>query len=167
MAQLVKNSPAMQETWVQFLDGEDALDKGMATPFSILAWEIPWTEEPGRLQSIESKRVGHDLTTRPPPPSPMVRTLHFHCRGHRFYSWLGKPTLPSILIPAPGVVKSVSTTFGKWFFKLSKSNFMAQFYNANSCYLIFCIQLNSFVSSQHWQTCLRKLCWLPRIEFKL
>ena len=51
MAQLVKNSPAMQETWVQFLDGEDSLDKGMATPFSILAWEIPWTEEPGRLQS--------------------------------------------------------------------------------------------------------------------
>ena len=49
MAQLVKNSPATQETWVQSLDWEDAPDKGMATPFSILAWEISWTEEPGRL----------------------------------------------------------------------------------------------------------------------
>ena len=113
-AQLVKNPPAMQETWVQSLDREDALEKGMATHFRILAWEIPWTEEPGGLQSIELKRVGHNLTTKP-PPQPMVRTLHFHCRGHRFYPWLGKPTLPSILILTPGVVSSVSTTFEKRF----------------------------------------------------
>ena len=51
MAQVVKNLLAMQETWVLTLGQEDPLEKGMATPFSILAWEIPWTEEPGRLQS--------------------------------------------------------------------------------------------------------------------
>ena len=52
MAQLVKNLPAMQETWVQSLGWEDPLQKEMATHLSNLAWEIPWTEEPGRLQSM-------------------------------------------------------------------------------------------------------------------
>ena len=60
MAQNVKNLPAMQETWVQSLGGEDPLEKGMATYSSILAWRILWTEEPGRLQSMGSQRVGHD-----------------------------------------------------------------------------------------------------------
>ena len=58
--QLVKNLPAMQETWVQFLGQEDPLDKGMATHSSILAWEIPWTEKPGGLQSMGLQRVRHD-----------------------------------------------------------------------------------------------------------
>ena len=57
MAQTVKNLPAMQETWVQFLGREDPLKKGMATHFSILAWEIPWTEEPGGPQSVGSKEL--------------------------------------------------------------------------------------------------------------
>ena len=57
---MVKNPPAMQETWVQSLDWEDPLEKGQATHSSILAWRIPWTEKPGELQSIESQRVGHD-----------------------------------------------------------------------------------------------------------
>ena len=48
----------MQETWVQSLGGEDPLEKEMAAHSSILAWEIPWTEEPGGLQSMESQRVG-------------------------------------------------------------------------------------------------------------
>ena len=52
MAQTVKNLSAMQETQVQSLDQEDSLEKGMATHSSILAWEMPWTEEPGRLQSM-------------------------------------------------------------------------------------------------------------------
>ena len=60
MAQTVKNLPPMQETWIQSLCQEDPLEKGIATHSSILAWEIPWTEEPGGLQSIGSKRVGHD-----------------------------------------------------------------------------------------------------------
>ena len=50
----------MQETWVWFLDWEDPLEKEMATYSSILAWEIPWTEEPGGLQSMGSQRRGHD-----------------------------------------------------------------------------------------------------------
>ena len=56
----VKNQPAMQGTQVQFLNWEDPLEKGMATHSSILAWRIPWTEEPGGLQSIGLHRVGHD-----------------------------------------------------------------------------------------------------------
>ena len=52
MAQTVKNPPAMQETWVQSLDWEDPLEEGMATHSSILAWRIPWTEEPGGPQPI-------------------------------------------------------------------------------------------------------------------
>ena len=64
-AQLVKNPPAMQETWVWSLGQEDALEEGTATHSSILAWRIPWTEEPGGLQSIWSKRVGHDCVTFP------------------------------------------------------------------------------------------------------
>ena len=55
MAQLVKNPPAMQETWVRFLGWEDYLEKRTATHSSILAWRIPWTEEPGRLQSMGSQ----------------------------------------------------------------------------------------------------------------
>ena len=52
VSQLVKNLPAMQETWVRFLGQEEPLEKEMATYSSILAWRIPWTEEPGRLQSM-------------------------------------------------------------------------------------------------------------------
>ena len=57
---MVKNLTAMQETWVQSLGQEDPLEKGMTTSSSILAWRMPWTEEPGRLQSTGSKRVRHD-----------------------------------------------------------------------------------------------------------
>ena len=60
IAQLVKNLPAMQETWVRFLGWEDPLEKEMATHSSILGWEMPWTEEPGGLQSVGSQRVRHD-----------------------------------------------------------------------------------------------------------
>ena len=59
-AQTVKNPPAMQETWVPPLGGEEPLEKGMATYSSILAWRIPWTEQPGGLQSLGSQRVGYD-----------------------------------------------------------------------------------------------------------
>ena len=63
MAQKVKNLPAVWETQVQSLGREDPLEKEMATHSSILAWRIPWTEEPGRLQSMGSQRVGQDETT--------------------------------------------------------------------------------------------------------
>ena len=60
VAQMVKNLPTMQETRVQSLAREDLLEKGMATHSSILAWRIPWTEEPGRLQSMGSQNFGHN-----------------------------------------------------------------------------------------------------------
>ena len=65
VAQLVKNLPAMQETLVHFLGWEDPLEKEMATHFSILAWRIPWTEEPDRLQSTGSREL--DTTATKPP----------------------------------------------------------------------------------------------------
>ena len=64
MAQLVENPPAMRENWVQSLGWEDPLEEGMATHSSIHAWRIPWTEEPGGLQSMGSQRVGHNLLTK-------------------------------------------------------------------------------------------------------
>ena len=57
---LVKNLPAIQENWVRSLCREDPLEKEMATHSSVLAWRIPWTEEPGRLRSMGSQRIGHD-----------------------------------------------------------------------------------------------------------
>ena len=57
---MVKNLPAVQETWVRSLGGEDLLEKEMATHSRVLAWKIPWTEEPGGLQSMGLQRVGHN-----------------------------------------------------------------------------------------------------------
>ena len=74
MAQMVKNLPAIQETQVQSLGQKDLLEKGMTTHSSILAWRIPRTEEPGRLQSMGSQRVGHDGVTN---------TVTSLSRGHR------------------------------------------------------------------------------------
>ena len=63
LAQMVKNLPAMQETWVRSLGGEDPLEKEMATHSGILAWRIPWTEECGGLQFMGSQRVRHNWAT--------------------------------------------------------------------------------------------------------
>ena len=60
VAQTVKHLPTMWETWVRSLGREDPLEKEMATHSSTLAWKIPWTEKPGKLQSMGSQRVGHD-----------------------------------------------------------------------------------------------------------
>ena len=63
VAQMVKRLPTTRETWVRSLGREDPLEKEMATLSSILAWKIPWMEEPGGLQSMGSQRVGHDWAT--------------------------------------------------------------------------------------------------------
>ena len=60
MAQMVKNLPAMQETWVRSLGQEEPMENGMATHSRILAWRIPWTEKRDGLQFMGSQRVGHD-----------------------------------------------------------------------------------------------------------
>ena len=62
---MVKNLPALQKTQVLSLDQEDLLEKEMTTHSSVLAWKIPWAEEPGMLQSMGSQRVRHDLVTKP------------------------------------------------------------------------------------------------------
>ena len=80
MAQMVKNLPAMQETQVLSLGQEDPLEKEMATHSSILAWKIPWTEEPCRLLSTGSQ-VRHDLVTKP---------NHILCTSFSKQSLLGK-----------------------------------------------------------------------------
>ena len=72
VAQRLKCLPAVQETRAQSLSWEDPLEKVMATHSSILAWRIPWREEPGRLQSTGSQRVGQDGAT------PLSLSLHFH-----------------------------------------------------------------------------------------
>ena len=66
VAQSIKNLPAVLETWIRYLGREDPLEKEMATHSSVLAWRIPGTEEPGRLQSMGSVRC--DLVTKRPPP---------------------------------------------------------------------------------------------------
>ena len=63
MAQMVENLPAVQETRIRSLGQEDPLEKGMATHLSIFAWRIPWTEEPGRLQSVGLQKLGGDSVT--------------------------------------------------------------------------------------------------------
>ena len=64
VVQMVKNLPSLWETWVRSLGWEDSLEEGMETHSNILAWRIPWTEEPGGLQSVASQRVGHDWMTK-------------------------------------------------------------------------------------------------------
>ena len=73
VAQMVKNLPALLESWVRSLVWEDPLEKEMATHSSILAWRIPWTDEPGGLQSTGSQRVGHNWMTL------NFNYLHFIC----------------------------------------------------------------------------------------
>ena len=81
----------MQETQVRFLGWEDSFKKEMATHSSILAWRIPWTEEPGRLQSMGLQELGHDLATKPPPPYVCIyawETIHMQrtlCRSETLY----------------------------------------------------------------------------------
>ena len=91
---MVKNPSAVQETQVGSLGWEDPLEEEMATHSSILAWRIPWTEEPGGLQSMGSQRVGHELNNHHPlaicftygnirfsPPLLVLPTLSFPCCG--------------------------------------------------------------------------------------
>ena len=92
---VVKNPPAMQETWVQSLGQEDPLEKEMATHSSILAWRIPWTEEPGRPQSIRSQRGRHHWVTE------HVYTLdcpHFWYLGKNMEGRVGASTQDAIMI---------------------------------------------------------------------
>ena len=87
LAETVKNLPAMHETWVRSLGGEDPLEKGMATHSSILAWRIPQTEEPGRATGHKESDMNVRLTL---PGGPVVKAACFHCKGLGFDSRSGK-----------------------------------------------------------------------------
>ena len=81
---MVKNLPAIQETWVWSLGWEDPLEKGRPTHSGILAWRIPWTEEPGRLQSMGSQRVGHHWATNTFTFIPMKdfsSVIQYYCKS--------------------------------------------------------------------------------------
>jgi len=70
-----KESACMQETLAQVLGREDPLEKKMTTHSSILAWKIPWTEEPGRFTVHGVARIGHNLATKPPPPRSFTEVI--------------------------------------------------------------------------------------------
>ena len=95
VAQTVKNLPIMQETQVWFLGQEDLLEKGMATHSSILAWRIPWKEEPGGLLSMRSQRVGHDLVTELNWTDVYTHPHKYILRELQFY---GVSSLPFLLV---------------------------------------------------------------------
>ena len=85
VTQMVKNPPAVQETRVRSLGREDPLEKGMATHSSVLAWGIPWTEEPGGVQSMGWQRVGCDWATNTRSP---IYSLSFHSFVVVIVQWL-------------------------------------------------------------------------------
>ena len=86
-----KESAATRKTWVRSLGQEDPLEKEMATHSSVLAWRIPWTEEPGGLQSVGSQRVGHNLATKQKQEARIVQRV---------------PLCPAILPPVVPIVNS-------------------------------------------------------------
>ena len=92
--------PAIQETWVLFMGWEDPPEKEMWTQSSILAWKIPWTEEPGGLQSMGSQRVQHDWATEPPAQLDYFATVWI-------LFWNSLPSLLDILV----IFKSLSTLY--------------------------------------------------------
>ena len=105
VAQTVKSPPAMQETWVQSLGREDPLEKGMTTHSSILAWRIPWTEEPGEVQSLASQRVRHDWKTNPSwkwRGSPGKRIPIAEGNSSRLYGTCGSSKMTLRTHPLPG-----------------------------------------------------------------
>ena len=112
VAQRLKCLPAMWETLVRSLDREDPLEKEMATHSSILAWEIPWTEEPGGLQSTGSQRVGHDWAT-----SLSLTMYHLSTKPDHRNKTETKKYFMSLQILPPNVIRSwlsvLFFTFGK------------------------------------------------------
>ena len=110
---MVKRLPAMRETQVQFLGREDPLKKEIATHSGTLAWKIPWTEEPGRLQSMGLQRVGHDWTrlhtlTRPSGQDLLAPFSSLKKRSHSFNS-INKCSLKTYHVP--GIFKTMNLSF--------------------------------------------------------
>ena len=136
---MVKHLPAVRETWVRSLGWEDPLEKAMAPHSSTLAWKIPWTEEPGGLQSMGSQRVRHDWETslslsscllRFPSFNPpftnslsLLRSLTEHCILHPGGSlpFLPQPCSLSVFFPLHGTLHCLSFFSPIWMFILSSN----------------------------------------------
>ena len=106
MAQRIKHLPAMQKTWVRSLGQEDPLEKEMAPHSSTLAWKIPWTEKPGRLQSMGSQRVGHDTVGFLGGTSGKEPSCRW--RRHGFNPWVGKIPWRRAWQPTPAFLSGES-----------------------------------------------------------
>ena len=107
VAQRIKHLPALQETWVRSLGWEDPLEKEMAIHSSILAWRIPWTEEPGGLQSTGSQRVRHDWATSL-HLAPLGRLqVWYHFPSNHWFLW---PTDIKVCLVGTVTIKDVLTT---------------------------------------------------------
>ena len=142
VAQMAKSLPTMWETWVQPLGWENLLEKKMTTHSNILAWKIPWTEEPGRLQSMGSQRVRHDWTTSPSP------FLIFHCvyvplLSYPFICWW-----TSRLLPCPGYYKQCCDEY--WGTCASfNSGFLSVYAQQWDCWIIRQFYFQFFKESPH------------------
>ena len=110
---MVKHLPAMQETRVRFLDLEDPLEKEMAIHSSTLAWKIPWTEEPDRLQSMWSQRVRHDWTTS--------QWLHFL---RVWIAWLRHLHVDSAMVEIQGKESNMESSDPIWLWETHKEAMM-------------------------------------------
>ena len=124
MAQKVENMPAMQETWVRSLGLEDPLEEKIATHSSILAWRIPWTEEPGGQQSMGLQRVRHDLGAKTATTTQNVFCKEGVREFESFFKSLEKKRLPSFL----RVFKGRGT-----FFSLTPSPYRSVFFLLAEC----------------------------------
>ena len=119
---MVKNLPTMQEIWVQSLGWEDPLEEGMATHSSILAWRIPWTEEPGGLQSVGLQRVRHDWATKHSTtwlPFSISTFLYFkdYTKTKNYSDAPGHKQLGSVVEPSlvpDGTDRCDPVTFSSW-----------------------------------------------------
>ena len=129
VAQMVKNLPAMQESQVWFLGREDPLEKGMTTHSSVLAWEIPRTEEPGGLQSIGSQGVGHNWATNTG-------------QGGYLFSWYNVKLMTSIV---QNCYKLQQVHWSWWVYDttLVKIFFCAYWEKKQAMMLLFCFPRNT------------------------
>ena len=112
VAQMIKRLPTMWETQIQSLGREDLLEKEMATHSSILAWKIPWTEEPDRLQSIGSQSVGHDWLTSLSLSTYLKDSTtekHSHCWQEKEWRWKGIVGGETLKSPSPVAEQTTSS----------------------------------------------------------
>ena len=167
VTQTVKNLPAMWETQVQSLDQEDPLAKGMATHSSILAWRIPWTEEPGGLHSIGSQRVRHDWATN----THECMHAHTHTHTHTHRSWdlppstVGNQRLRRMWFWALKTLWLVKWILSPVLFENQKDKWMWLFFNVfNAMEQVYSIQMAIQACKIHTENNITQIFWSGGIK---